>query len=492
MISAALVLNIVDLQAVARLSALRLADSLVEGTIIAIFAALAVRAHRRDHAGTRFSLWFSALMAVAVVPLLSAWMTHTGVARALLPASPATALTLHHPAITLPDSWALYLFAAWALIAAWFLFGIARSLWHLRKLRKTCTPLDPATLASELQETLQHAENRRARLCLSDQVRVPTVLGLWKPAIVFPRWAMHELSPAELNQILLHELAHLRRYDDWTNLAQQLVRAVFFFHPAVWWIEGRVSLEREIACDDAVIAATHSARSYAECLAHLAEKTFVQRSVALAQAAIGKMRQVSTRVAQILDSDRSTNSAPRWRTAATLVTGLAVVFAVAASTSHELIAFQPAGSQAIATNTAPDFSHSLRESDHSNFNTDRVIAESEPTSATVPVVPASWKFPVAQRRAAIHRRNTQPSTSPKQTSPNRTPQPSSNSLVHLTSFDPAMLPYAETVFLVIRSEQIGSGQVCSEDDQPVIQIQMWQVLVFHPPVDENKLSHKEI
>jgi beta-lactamase regulating signal transducer with metallopeptidase domain len=71
----------------------------------------------------------------------------------------------------------------------------------------------------------------------------------------------------------LHELAHLRRYDDWTNLAQKLVKALFFFHPAVWWIEKQVSLEREMACDDAVLAETASPRAYAECLAHLAEKT---------------------------------------------------------------------------------------------------------------------------------------------------------------------------------------------------------------------------
>jgi len=301
---------------------------------------------------------------------------------------------------------------------------------------------------------------------------------------------MHELSPSELNQILLHELAHLRRYDDWTNLAQQLVRAVFFFHPAVWWIEGRVSLEREIACDDAVIAATHSARSYAECLAHLAEKTFVQRSVALAQAAIGKMHQVSTRVAQILDSDRSTKSAPRWRTAATLATGLAVIFAVAGSTGHELIAFQPVASQTVATNTTPDFSHAVRRGVHSSFNADRVTTESEPTSATVPVVPANWKIPTTQRQAAIRRHNNvaKPSTSPKKTAPNQ-PQPPAPDLVHLTSFDPADFPFAETVFVVIQTEQAASA-----DDQPVVQIQMWQVLLFHPhpPVDETKLSHKEI
>ena len=116
---------------------------------------------------------------------------------------------------------------------------------------------------------------------------------------------MQELSADELNQIVLHELAHLRRRDDWTNLAQKMVKALFFFHPAVWWIEQKMSLEREMACDDAVMAETASPRAYAECLAHLAEKTLIQRGVALAQAALGRIRQTSLRVAQILDGNRS-------------------------------------------------------------------------------------------------------------------------------------------------------------------------------------------
>jgi len=65
---------------------------------------------------------------------------------------------------------------------------------------------------------------------------------------------------------LLHEFAHLGRWDDWTNLAQKLVRTIFFFHPAVWWIEKRLSLEREMACDDVVLAETQNPRAYAECL----------------------------------------------------------------------------------------------------------------------------------------------------------------------------------------------------------------------------------
>ena len=108
-----------------------------------------------------------------------------------------------------------------------------------------------------------------------------------KPLVVIPSWATRELSPAEFNTVLLHELAHLGRWDDWTNLAQKVLGALLFFHPAIWWIEKKLALEREMACDDLVLAKTASPRAYAECLVSLAEKNLLQRGIALAQAAVG-------------------------------------------------------------------------------------------------------------------------------------------------------------------------------------------------------------
>ncbi len=102
---------------------------------------------------------------------------------------------------------------------------------------------------------------RPVKLCVSDRLRVPTAIGFTKPLVVIPSWTMEELSAAELNPILLHELAHLRRRDDWTNLVQKILGALLFFHPAVWWIEKKLALEREMACDDLVLASTTSSAS---------------------------------------------------------------------------------------------------------------------------------------------------------------------------------------------------------------------------------------
>jgi hypothetical protein len=153
---------------------------------------------------------------------------------------------------------------------------------------------------------------------------------------------MRELSAPELNTILLHELAHLRRWDDWTNLIQKVVGALFFFHPAVWWIEKKLTLEREMACDDLVLAKTVSPRVYAECLVSLAEvlakKSLLRRGVALAQAAVGRVRHISLRVAQILDEKRP-GATRVWRPAPGLLMGISLACLMALSDAPRLISF---------------------------------------------------------------------------------------------------------------------------------------------------------
>ena len=179
---------------------------------------------------------------------------------------------------------------------------------------------------------------RAVKVCVSDQVRVPTAIGFVRPLVVIPSWAMHDLSVTELNAILLHELAHLRRWDDWTNFVQKILAAVFFFHPAVWWIEKKLALEREMACDDLVLAKTASPRAYAECLVSLAEKSFLRRGLSLAQAAVDRMRHISLRVSQILDVSRP--SATRvWKPAPVLLAGASVVCLMALSYTPRLVSF---------------------------------------------------------------------------------------------------------------------------------------------------------
>ncbi len=318
-------------QALAQLFAGRMLNSTAEGIVITGFIWILLHAMRRQNSSTRFAMWLSSLAAVAFLPLLeSAGSSALG-----------TATRASHSTLQLPGPWAVDLLVVWAVIATIGLSKIGVSFWHLHRLRQRCKPVDSASLHPSLRDTLaKFGSSRRVAVYTSDQVRVPTAIGFFKPAIVLPAWALDELSPSELNAVLLHELAHLRRYDDWTNLAQRVLTALLFFHPAVWLIGEGLSREREMACDDFVLAATSNPRGYAQCLVTVAEKSFLRRSLALAQAAVGRMHQTAHRVARILDADRPTaTNINVWKPALGLVSAVSVACLISVSHAPQLVAF---------------------------------------------------------------------------------------------------------------------------------------------------------
>jgi hypothetical protein len=138
---------------------------------------------------------------------------------------------------------------------------------------------------------------------------------------------------------VLHELSHLRRWDDWTNLVQRVVRALLFFHPAVWWLDSRLTLEREMACDDLVLAHIANARGYAECLVSVAEKSANNSRLALGLAAVTRMKQTTARLARILDPSRLVDT----RMSRSAVSAVAIVSAfalVALPHTPTLVAFR--------------------------------------------------------------------------------------------------------------------------------------------------------
>jgi len=198
--------------------------------------------------------------------------------------------------------------------------------------------------------------SRKVTVAISDEVRVPTAIGFWKPMVILPAWAVKELSSDELNAILIHELAHLKRYDDVTNLAQKVIKALFFFSPAVLWLENRLTLEREMACDDAVLTRTENPRAYAECLVAVAEKSFVRRGIALAQAAVSRMRQTSRRVAQILDGERR-GGARVWPAVAMMTVFVAGCL-VTLSRAPELVGFRDVEAPVVTGEVEP-VSHAM-------------------------------------------------------------------------------------------------------------------------------------
>ena len=352
-------MNWLSLQIVAQISVERILNALPEGFLIAIFAWALLRVLRRQNSGTRFAVWFMALLTVAALPVLG----DIGGGRGLMAVmSSATSWGSLRPAITIPGRWALFVFLAWAVGACVATMRLMAGLWRLRRLHRSCTPIVAADLDPAVRETVKaigasgsvtsglfasgSAHSKSITIATSECVRVPAAIGFWKRTIVLPAWALRELPPQDLNVILLHEFAHLRRWDDWTNLIQKIVRALFFFHPAVWWIEKRLSVEREMACDDAVLAETSNPHGYAACLVSLLEKSLAHRLAqrltdkrwSMAQAAVHRAGEASLRLAQILDKNRP--AATRiWKPALGMVGAFSVACLMALPHAPQFVAF---------------------------------------------------------------------------------------------------------------------------------------------------------
>jgi beta-lactamase regulating signal transducer with metallopeptidase domain len=125
----------------------------------------------------------------------------------------------------------------------------------------------------------------------------PGLVGLWRPVLVAPRTLSEHLTRPEIDAIIAHEACHLRRRDNLTAALHALVEAVFWFHPMVWWIGARMIVERERACDEAVLHAGHDRRAYARSLVETA-RLYVQSPLSCVAGASGV--DLKTRVERIM------------------------------------------------------------------------------------------------------------------------------------------------------------------------------------------------
>jgi uncharacterized protein (TIGR03435 family) len=143
---------------------------------------------------------------------------------------------------------------------------------RVRRLRRRgIEPAEAAWIAKLESLMLQLHVSRPVRLYGSAIAQVPTVIGWLRPCILLPVCAIMGLDEAQLQAVLAHELAHIRRYDYLVNLLQNAVETLLFYHPAVWWVSRKIREEREHCCDDAAVAVCGDVMVYAGALAQLEE-----------------------------------------------------------------------------------------------------------------------------------------------------------------------------------------------------------------------------
>ena len=162
--------------------------------------------------------------------------------------------------------------------------------------------------------------SRPVRVLESAVLQVPAVLGLVRPVILVPASALTGLTPLQLDALLAHELAHVRRYDYLVNLIQSVIETLLFYHPAVWWISWRVRQEREHCCDDLAVAACGDAHFYAAALLGMERLRVAAPTLALTAAGGSLMDRVRRLVAPA-----PTEIFPRWAAGVIAVTLVAAI-----------------------------------------------------------------------------------------------------------------------------------------------------------------------
>ena len=303
---------------------------LLGGVALTAIVWLVLRLTARKSSQSRFLVWFSTLVAMAILPFMSMQYGPHRIGEA----------SARSGLITLPSSVGVYVMLGWLFIAGINLVRVFVGLLQIRRLRRECTPAPPETFGHELNQRI--AALRRTRpvsILVSQRIHVPTAVGFLNPAVILPAWLAQSGTTEELTHIVLHELEHLRRWDDWTNLAARLLKSLLFFHPGAWWVDRQLALEREMACDDAVLAATAQPARYARSLALVAEKSILRKQIALAQGAVARMQQLTVRVSRILSAERVLPSSS-WKLAVPSVTVLALLCGASMSWSDGLISLR--------------------------------------------------------------------------------------------------------------------------------------------------------
>lgn len=170
-------------------------------------------------------------------------------------------------------------------------------------------------------------------LAESALVKVPMVIGHFKPIILLPLGAVTQLSTKEIEAILAHELAHIARNDYLLNILQSIIEVLFYFNPAVWWISANIRTERENCCDDIAIDLCGNSLTYAKALVSLQEISHT--APALAMPFVGNKNQLLKRVQRILNQPQNRDNIMEKLMATCLLIIVIGVFSIKANTTAQ-------------------------------------------------------------------------------------------------------------------------------------------------------------
>ncbi|HWB83620.1 MAG TPA: M56 family metallopeptidase [Bryobacteraceae bacterium] len=290
-----------------------------QGLLVAIvYAAARRRVTRTSGPQIRYLLACGALAAMMAAPVMTWELMRPADASPeamyrIRSIPPAVSTAAPVPAATLPDSiratvaaapselFLFWIVLVWLAGAIVFWVRLAGGWLIAARMRSMLVRRAPP----EWQETLrklgaQIGLARSVRLLVSALVQVPTVVGWLRPVVLVPVGALGGLPAEQLEMLLLHELAHIRRHDYLVNVLQSVAESLLFYHPAVWWVSGHIRAERELCCDDIAVSTSGNPLAYAHALAQLESCRQTQLSAAMA----ANGGSLANRIARLLGQPR--------------------------------------------------------------------------------------------------------------------------------------------------------------------------------------------
>jgi beta-lactamase regulating signal transducer with metallopeptidase domain len=362
-----------------------------QGCVVALALFAMLRLLERARANVRYLVCWAALLLVVALPALP-WLGSLGLRNEAVGLAPVGAIA------SVPDAWwtsGTVMGAAWIV---WASVQTVRFTWAMVALRRARarSRAFPARVESLLSHW-RHVrdEGRRPSLVLSEAVTTAAVLGCGAPAIAVAPSLVTTLDADELDRVVIHEWAHVQRRDDVVNILQVFIRVVAGWHPAVWWIDRRLHVEREIACDEMTIEVTGSPKSYAACLVKLAglkgggERTAMAPAVLTASGLRARVTRIVTRhrfIAPLWSRSIATAIVSVLCLMSVAVGGLTLVEPTVLALPFDSLRAIGTGSQGIASVAMPTFaSHvvpapSPRQSVASTPSDRRPIAEEPPVA----------------------------------------------------------------------------------------------------------------